>query len=255
MPAIYTDREEDKYTVPKKLLEEVINELEYRDMKPYYDGERGGDADYVDISSTYFDTPDLKFLKQHLAGDENRMKVRLRSYAPGGKLQDDKYLEVKYRVDGVKKKARVCVCPSDLAFAIGGESLPKSNRKRNKDLSDEEYKESCDKIKEACSGGLSPCLQVTYTRLCYILGEKLKVTIDRDIEATSFANLKQASIPDSEELDKIGGQYKPSRDVLVEIKYPIGEEVPKWLQKMIENDSSGIEVSFSKYAWGIHSEK
>lgn len=250
---LYNSRKEDKYICLRADLDAILEEVEYY-LKPYYPTKN---TDFVNITSTYMDTPSLEFLLQHLDGGD-RKKIRLRCYAPNGKPQADKFLEIKYREDGHKKKARIEVDALALAQAIGGEDLPKGNRKLNSELSDEDYSDAVNLIKEACAPGLSPILQVTYKRLSYESGD-IRVTIDQDIEATSFATLKSfdgselRASPDWKQFEELGTAYSPSKNIVVEVKYAEDEEPPKWITKLLEKYAHK-QASFSKYVYGLYEE-
>lgn len=251
--SLYSSRKEDKYICLLKDLDSILEEVEYY-LDPYYPTK---DTDFVVITSTYMDTPDLQFLNQHLAGGD-RKKIRLRCYAPNGKPQEEKYLEIKYKENDHKKKARIQVDALALAQAIGGEDLPESNRKLNKELDPKDYAEGTKLIKDACKPGLSPILQVSYTRLSYEGGD-IRITIDKDIKPSSFAALKNydpekiKGSPNWSLFEELGTAYTPSKNIVVEVKYPENDTPPKWVNKLLAKYADK-QASFSKYVYGIYEE-
>lgn len=250
---LYSTRVEDKFICKLSDLDAIIEEVEYY-LDPYYPTKN---TDFVNITSTYFDTDDLSFLKLHLAGGD-RKKIRLRCYAPNGKQADEKFLEIKYKENGHKKKARVRVDALNLAQAIGGEDISESNRKINKELTDEDYDSAIKLIKEACKPGLVPMFSGSYKRLSYE-GDGIRVTIDRDLDPTSFAALKNydssnlKSSPNWDEFVKLGTAYTQSKNCVVEVKYEEGDAPPKWLKKLLDKFAEH-QGSFSKYVYGIYQE-
>lgn len=251
--SLYSKRQEDKFIASRKDLEPVLNELDYY-LEPDYPNRN---TDYVDISSTYFDTPDLKFLLEHLNHDSKRSKVRLRQYADNGKYQNKKYLEVKYLENDSKMKERLQVDAVMSALITGGGKVPQSCRKLNSDMSQEEYDKAVKVIEDACKGGLLPTLQINYCRYCF-KGSKLRVTVDKDIKSIPLSNLKDYNIdklkssPLWVDFEKMGNRYNPASDIVIEVKCKSSDDIPKWLNKILSKFTNDEDTPFSKYVYSIY---
>jgi len=80
------------------------------------------------ISSIYFDTAELKFLREKINSDHLKSKVRLRWYSDHltGVADPATFLEVKYKIGSARKKTRIKtdICAHDvLATSLNNPSL------------------------------------------------------------------------------------------------------------------------------------
>lgn len=252
--SLYSDRKELKFIADIKDLDTILEVLE-KHLKPYYPTK---DTDYVLLSSVYMDSPDLKFLWEHLNESPDKRKIRLRQYGPNGKWDSEKYIEIKYRNDGAKKKCRLCVDAQSTVFILGGKEIPSSNRKLNQDLPESEYTQAKSLIQDACKDGVNPVVAITYSRLSY-KGDGIRVTVDRDLKTKSFATLDQydaekiKSSAKWSDFEKTGQKYVANK-IVIEVKLPVDSDIPDWLDSLVSKYASGEDEPFSKYVYGLYKE-
>lgn len=246
--AIYTHREEDKYVINKKYYNQVLDEVESR-MKPYYP-KKG--TEYTITKTQYLDDDKLGFVKAHLRGDENRYKLRVRTYGPDGEFDKQAYLEVKYKIGDVKKKDRILISDSALLSVMGGKSLPADVRKDNLHMTKEEYTDCENLINQFSQKGLSPVTQAQYKRMSFKSSD-CRVTIDTGLVTTSFATLKKfaatETLEDQHKLSEYSGKFNASDDFILEVKYDIEDEMPKWISDLL--DDVKADPGFSKYMFSV----
>lgn len=244
---LYTNRIESKYVINQTDLDDVFDILESK-LKLSFPSKN---TTYTNISSTYLDTVDMKFLKQHTTDKPDRYKLRVRIYAPNGKWEEDKFLEVKYQINFERRKTRIRVDGYGLMQALGGLPIPAKMRKLNPDITDDQFNNAKDLIDSLTKEGVQPTTKVTYRRVSY-KGKDLRCTVDRNLKVEACANSKNYQ-PSAEELSVIaetGNKFNPSTNAILEIKYPEDKETPAWLDKVITDYKVG-EPGFSKYLWGL----
>jgi SPX domain protein involved in polyphosphate accumulation len=96
------NRFELKYLLTLRQAEEVKERLHgYLVPDPHGEG-------CYDLTSLYYDSPDLRFYSEKLDGVRVRRKLRIRHYETGEALTEDTpvYVEIKQRVDRVTQKRR-----------------------------------------------------------------------------------------------------------------------------------------------------
>jgi len=181
---LYTQREEDKFIIPIKYYDRVVSAVEER-LKPYYPNKS---TEFNKQRSLYLDTPDLKFIRDHLFNLNNRYKIRFRWYGPNGKYNDEAFIESKYKKDGESMKVRLRVDKYSVIQIMGGKPLPDKLQKLNKEISDDDYQKAVRVINNlATNYELQPAVNVEYHRLCFAnKDETIRVSIDRDITVTSL---------------------------------------------------------------------
>jgi hypothetical protein len=106
MKCTLTERHELKYVVPPRLVGPIR-----RFIQPYTELDAhltARSAWHSPITSVYYDSPDLRMANSTLAGDRNRVKLRVRCYAEPGELVGDMpaFFEVKRKENGVVRKLR-----------------------------------------------------------------------------------------------------------------------------------------------------
>ncbi len=209
-----------------------------RDAPPYASGlpsPRG----YA-VESEYLDTPSLAFHRAKQRGDPERLKLRVRSYAPAGPA----YLEIKRRFGDVIAKTRVAVARDSVEEAVLGFGKPL------------EESPEARRIWERFSGlvagsGAGPTLRVRYAREAYTstVDVYARVTFDRRIAAQRIRSWDDAGAPDLWcEVEDSLSERAPWPLVVVEFK--CRSLVPHWMSEVIRHQ--GLQrQSFSKYSIGI----
>jgi SPX domain protein involved in polyphosphate accumulation len=248
------DRQEDKYIVPKKHLPTLLMTV-MEHLSPSYPKE---DTYYCLVKSLYFDSVNLDFLRQHLEGQEHRIKMRIRAYGPNGEYMGDKYIEDKSKKDGISHKQRLCVDDNIAQEITETKQIPDSAKLRslNKDIDDKEFEQKLNLLNYIMlSYKVFPCVEIQYKRYAFEKG-KLRITIDQDIRVTPE---REFSKKDAEEWSKdklwsdlmdYTNSYSNSEDIILEIKHD--EDVPEWVNKMLEELDLECKP-FSKYVWSLGS--
>jgi len=248
---IYTNRTEAKYIVSRNELNRVIDEVESR-MKPFYP-KKG--TEYVINQSQYLDTDDLEFAKAHLSKADPRYKVRVRSYSPDGESSpDNKYLEVKYKEGDTQKKERVQIDEVSLLTIMGGKALPATVRQNNLNIPKNDFSVFEKLINKLSKDGLAPIVSTKYKRLCYKSSD-CRITIDQNLQCTPYAISKKYNPDDlggelKAELAKFDNKFSPSGSIIVEAKFDIEDEEPKWVTNLLD-DAKADDSGFSKYMWAL----
>lgn len=248
--SLYSHRVEDKFVIKKSDMDVIVSEIEDR-LKPDYVGK---DVDYTLINSAYLDSSDFKFLKQDLSQDKLKYKLRIRTYAPNGKWDEEKFAEVKYKDGDTKKKARIKIDQFTLIEILAGNQIPNKTQKLNRDMSTSDYESAVSLIEQCSEGGLQPALKVTYKRLAYA-SDEVRTTIDTKIKVDDCAlsrNFDADTLRSSgvwAGMKEVAMKYDSNKAVW-EIKYTEGSDMPSWLDKLA-NDYKIGEPGFSKYLYGL----
>jgi len=250
---IDTDRVEDKYIVSKDFYIEVKAEVR-KNMQPHYPDPG---TLYCINRSLYFDSPDLTFLKQHLAGIDNRRKIRVRAYAPNGKWSDEAFVEVKYKDDGNSRKNRLRIGPDGFDHLYHTSEIP---------IDDELYQYNSDTDRDDITtqaklinyllliNKCKPVVDIYYKRYAYQDGDKLRCTIDQDLKIKPIyipgkdviQDIKNQQLWD--EFEKIGEKFSNVDDFLLEFKHQ--DDVPDWFEHLLK-EVDAEEDAFSKYVWAM----
>lgn len=135
------------------------------------------------VQSLYFDTHGGRALQENLAGLSERAKLRLRWYGEVGDVVDAK-LERKRRVNGFGSKD---VTPIDESLRIRGASKRALTEGLSRTLRDRAGF-------EGALDGQSPAQWVRYRRDYFLTHDgRLRVTVDRDLQAFDQRNLLRLS--------------------------------------------------------------
>jgi hypothetical protein len=171
------------------------------------------------LCSLYFDSPDLHLYRQTAAGEKNRFKLRVRSYAD--ETDAPVFLEVKRRINDVilKRRAKLCRDAAVAVLTTGHfDGLGESTRELLADL-------------EFFRGHLTlaaarPFLRIRYLREAYegVGGDPLRITLDTDIawSPTSIVDFR---------LGGDGWIQTPVPGTVLEIKFT--DRYPAWVGEMI----------------------
>ena len=251
---IDTDRTEDKFILSKEYYIEVKAEVR-KYLKPHYPDPS---TVYCINRSLYFDSPDLTFLKQHLAGIGNRRKIRIRAYAPNGVWSDEAFIEVKYKDNDISKKNRLRVGPEAFQSLIDHSIIPIDDQlfQYNSDLDKDEVQTKAKLINYLLLiNKCKPVVDILYKRYAYEndKGDE-RVTIDQDIKVKPIVIPKANVIQDLknqqlwDKFEECGGKFSNYDDFLMEVKYQ--KEMPEWVEEMTEHLDVEAE-NFSKYVYAM----
>jgi hypothetical protein len=249
---IHSNRIEDKYIIERRQLESFLK-LFKAFMKPYYPpgAENSG---FIVNRSTYFDTPHLDDLRDHIEGYKERKKIRIRSYIADGKKIKTQFLEMKSK-DGEKSlKTRIQI-GSDHFISLMHKSTLKIDEELkilNEDLMDES-----DLVLQVGTlnailkeGKYKPVVKIDYRRSAYQDGEDFRVTLDQDLKFEPLFGLDPIVLEDLEkDLEKHEPKFINYEDIIIEVKHKEGE-LPKWLKNKFDKHFMEPE-SFSKYCWSL----
>lgn len=252
---IDVDRIEDKYILPKEDFIEIKNTVD-SNLPPYFPEP---ETVYCINRSIYFDGPDFTFLKQHLQGLSNRRKIRIRCYAPNGVPNHVYFIEVKAKNDGDSSKVRVQL--SNQGF---DDVMKKSQITINDDLFLTNIQLPEDEVEQHAKfinyllivNKCKPVVDIVYKRYAHQQHEDLRVTLDTNIKVRPLEMIKGSQIKDLQNMDlydtlmKYGNKYSNAEDFILEIKHKKKDDLPDWLQSLID-DVGGEEEGFSKYVWAM----
>ena len=210
-------RIEKKYLLNKTQYYAMLNGIGHAMVPDHY-------SNYA-ISNVYYDTDNYDLIRMSLDKPVYKEKLRVRSYGtPSG--QDEVFVELKKKFDGVVYKRRITMTADDAA-----ESLAHGYIGRNDQISREinwflqSYKPR-------------PMAYIGYDRQAFagIEDPNLRLTFDMNLKGRS-RNI---------DLRKGGYGYSiiPADTVLMEIKIP--GSAPLWLAHLLSSNHI-YDVSFSKY--------
>lgn len=214
------DRYEAKYTIPKEMVDELV-----RFVSPYCEFDRFSLCNpdkYYTISSLYFDTPNLHFLKQRLTGAESRFNMRIRSY--GNDSAIPYFFEIKHRQKDFVRKYRGKTFVRDI------EGILTRQLDDNDVKADESFKNINLFRNLALQYNAQPKVLVHYRRMALFsrYDDYARVTFDTDLSYRE--ENKYGPIPGTGKTISCDPQtiFNPGCDVILELKCP-AREVPLWM--------------------------
>ena len=179
------------------------------------------------IRNVYYDTPDMRLIRNSLDRPAYKEKLRVRSYLKAGE-DDTVFVEIKKKYDGIVWKRRIAIPRHQAEDWLSGEAgKPFDSQIANEiDYMRRFYR------------GIKPACFLSYDREAYesTEGTDLRITTDRNI----MARTDRMSLGHG-----IGGtKVIPSDMTLLEVK--TASSLPVWLTSFLS--SNGIrKTSFSKY--------
>lgn len=184
------------------------------------------------VFSLYFDSFDNKTIHQHLNGEENRFKLRLRFYDPEARVC---FLEIKKKFgsQSIKSRIKIPTNPSEIFEGLrSGTSI--LNYLSNSS-------ESTDFKNLITTHNLHPKTWVKFNREAYVFAplDGLRVTFDRDLSGANFNNSSF-----NQELFKKKLSKANNEKVILEVKFK--KVLPQWLGLLFSN-IEGEQVAYSKY--------
>lgn len=227
-------RFECKYVIPPRLATEIT-----AFMRPYValDPHAIASPDHsYDITSLYLDSPDLRLFQETRDGIANRVKLRLRTYAPDP--QAPVFVEIKRRRDRVVLKSRARVTRGQARLVLDcrlNESL----------LSDRKARQCLAEFQSWITRwAATPVVWVRYRREAWVgtFHRDVRVTLDRKL-ACAPASALPLWRPDRSQWRNL-----ESRRVILELKFD--NSFPDWMGRLVHR--FGLQRrSFSKYCNSI----
>lgn len=235
---VYSSREEDKYVVPIKYYEAILATLNGKLPRPFPD---------TRVSSVYFDSPKLDFVKMHLEKVKERRKLRIRSY----NTDKTHFLEDKYKKNDRSFKRRVVLNDKLKQDVIQNRRLTKSLElaELNKDNPDF-MTNAAIIIGLMRQYNVRPTMQMSYLREAFG-NDELRITMDKQVEGGAMCELPNPKFSKDlmDRWREIGNSHSNARTFILEVKYA-AKEPPKWVTAMIKQ--YGLQkMAFSKYMWGM----
>lgn len=215
---------------------------------------------YTRVESIYLETPTLDFYNAALLKPTSRLKLRIRKYLNSEEQEVPRFIELKYKKEGISKKKRfrigeweeneilegstIAVTPhlETLNFQLNRATLYKRVDKLNRIILNETPKMA---------------LKVSYDRKAYE-GMGLRITIDEnlsyEVNSKFLSNIydsgsRIASMPQWQEGLKMLNNYNPSDLAIIEVKHD--GNIPDWLRLGFKNLVLMNDVSMSKYTWSM----
>jgi hypothetical protein len=239
---LFFERYEVKFQIPLSLVEPISRYVEtFCDLDPYSARslDAGGDGFYP-ITNLYLDSPRHHFLEKKLAGLNDTVSLRVRSYGDQGKFPY--YLEVKHNHSGIKKKFRSRVQEDQWPGILDGSLLVESTdqERENRDLFLRlHYTYACE-----------PKILTQYRRRAYAsrINEYARVTFDKDLRYLPREHYDLR--PDAEKMICYDDEsvFDPGCSVILELKSTV--QVPLWFLDLIGHFKLE-ESGFSKYGSGV----
>lgn len=248
------NRQEDKYFLPKKNIEQVIQALSDRLAL----GDIDTDTRYNTNRTIYLDDKDLNMFHDCMLKKKPRLKVRIRQYSPNSLgWEEVAYAEFKMKEeDGFTKKIRVRIPATEIdTLCNSGQIVLDENLVNiNKDIDRKTLEVRVKAINSLISKrGLKKQLEVQYERRAYT-GKNIRITIDENLRFLEAQDIDQ-NVKDVLEDEKKWKEFSESYILaawkdpfILEIKTDKG--VPSWLNSLLK-DTKAKEASFSKYCAAI----
>lgn len=234
----FSNRYELKYVIDWPTYYKIKREIEPLFKRDPSAGTRGN---YV-VMSTYYDTPDHAFFWQKIDGEEQRIKIRLRTYLhtseSDGKKKNDLFLEIKKKRNQTVFKSRVLLqeqfMDTFLTHPITEHVIKQPDPKGMETLQEVIALQKMLRLK--------PTLLISYTREPFVSRDNfhVRITFDSNIR---YRHRDLSLIPHP------GDKHVLSpNNIVMEIKYTT--YFPQWLVQIIQRNNCEA-VRFSKYGNGM----
>lgn len=218
-------RNEKKFLITKKQKEELLSMLGQQ-VRP---DEWGRST----VRSLYCDTPSRMMIRHSLEHPAYKEKIRIRTYGAAG-MDDDVFLELKQKVDGVTYKRRATMPLSRALEFVAGNGDPSTQIEREIAATVARY---------AGNGGLAPATLIACEREAFFATEdrNIRLTFDDGIRwSNTGLSLSDGGRDETAILD----------DDLTLLEVKCGEAMPLWLVSAM-SELGLRQTGFSKYgmAW------
>ena len=207
------ERKEIKYLLTKEQYNLILNEVN----KNVTISKFGKST----IQSLYYDTPDDLLIRRSLDKPLYKEKLRLRSYGIA-LMEDDTFLEIKKKYNGIVYKRRIISKQSDVIKFINKELNFDTQIGKELNYFRDYYK------------NLKPSTLIIYDRIAYE---------DSTIRITFDSNLKYRKYDLTLDKGFYGNNILNDDEVLMEIK--VNGAMPFWLCQILE-EAKAYRSSFSK---------
>jgi len=183
------------------------------------------------VRNVYYDTADSELIRKSLDKPTFREKIRIRKYGPFNQPNNEVYVEIKRKYQGIGTKRRVRLTDAEAAALLEKAVLPeKEDYYSRQILSEIAY---LTKIYPVV-----PAVFMSYERLAFLdkNDKRFRLTIDRDIR-TRRDNFDFGAGPS-------GLSLLPKDHILMEVK--VGAAMPLWFAQAL----SALKIyltSYSKY--------
>ncbi len=227
------NRFELKYLLPLRQAEAFKQAL-----SAYLSPDKNGNGEgRYNITSLYYDSPDLRFYWEKMNGIKFRRKLRIRQYETGAALSAESpvFVEIKQHLDRVTQKRRVLLPYKDALYLCDQREIPQ-HEPADKAFIDEVYT-------MLWQYNLQPVSLIRYDRSAWIGSDYdigLRITFDTNLTySTGQQNLHQVqpSLP-----------MFPPDWVIMEIK--VNERIPYWLTELVAAHNLQL-TRVSKYCRSI----
>ncbi len=208
------ERKEIKYLLSKDQYQILLAEIS-KNMEPDKYGKST-------VQTIYFDTDTDLLVRRSIDKPFYKEKLRLRSYGTA-RMEDDVFLEIKKKFDGIVYKRRITIKQSDVIPFLKGELNLETQIGQELNYFRDYYK------------NLRPSTLIIYDREAYTKDD-LRITFDHDIKYRKFDLT----------LDRgyYGNPIVNQDQILMEIK--VTGSMPFWLLNAIEL-ANAYSTPFSKY--------
>lgn len=248
----FTNRYELKYLLDWPTYFRIKRELQVLFKKDPAAGKQGK----YDVISLYYDTPSLAFFWDKIEGEEERVKVRLRTYdhhdqkGENKEKKQDVFLELKKKKNRNVYKKRLLL-DNEMQTRIKAHSTHLQKLFAGKEFI-KETKNSINKAEKELEqeilhlhhsrGELQPTLVVSYAREPLVSADNLNVRITFD------SNVRYRSKDFSLATKHTDKHIIAPKHVIMEIKYT--DYFPQWLVQLIQKYKCEARA-ISKYCIGV----
>lgn len=231
------NRFEIKYILSLKQTEDLKKDLNAYLIPDEYSGEYG----FYNLSSLYYDSPQLNCYWEKVNGNRFRRKLRIRHYESNQILtpETNVFVEIKQRIGKVTQKRRAVLSYEKALQLCNNRVIPEHNRQDRKVI-EEIYA-------FIWQYNLQPVEIIRYRREAFMSrdwDQGLRVTFDTEISSQDYPLLLDS--------DSRAELIIPPNRVIMEVK--VNEQIPMWLTEMIAHHNFQV-IGFSKYCQGIESRR
>lgn len=205
-----------------------------QDLTAHMTQDSHGQSGSYAVTSLYYDTADLAFLRAKQEGIKYRRKLRVRRYASDP--TSPVWVEIKQRINRTTQKRRLALPEAQALRLCAGD--------RPQDIDDPSDDEAAQEVEFLVGSlGLQPTCVIGYRREAWVGGNYepgLRVTFDRDLWTT----------PAAEGLEPTGRRQSliPPIGIVMEVK--ANERVPLWLATLLARHQCPLR-RYSKYCNGV----
>ena len=215
-------RFEMKYVIPPTLVRPIRTFIQPYTVRDHF--LNGRSRDRYPITSVYFDSPDMRLAAGTLAGDRDRVKLRIRSYTPLGAVPSESesvFVEIKRKRSAVvhKSRGRLPLSSARDLFRSAGESAHGPLRWSAFDSAVREFGDLCRLYRAR------PVANVHYFREPYESrhGDDVRITFDYE--------LRTSPAQQGAWFENGGQQDVPVAGVIFEIKFT--DVLPRWAADLV----------------------